>query len=68
MVAPAQPPFYGQWRVGGSDGALVDGSRVGPFGTIEEAYGAAIAEATQMPADGFMQVVDSAGRPMTPVV
>lgn len=73
MAAPAQPPFYGQWGIPGDEGALVDGGRVGPFDTIDEAFSAAAeaardAGATKMPLDGFAQVVDSAGRPVGSVI
>lgn len=73
MTAPAQPPFYGQWGIPDKEGAIVDGGRVGPFDTIEEAFQAAAkaaadAGATKMPLDGYAQVVDAAGRPVGPVI
>lgn len=61
------PPYFGQW------GALRGGSgQVGPFDTIDEAFDAAVAAAvahgaTELPTDGWAQVVDSRGGSVGPV-
>lgn len=67
MATFAAPPFYGQWGVlNGPSG------RVGPFDTIEQAFQAAVDAAvsngaTELPTNGFAQVVDSRGNAVGPV-
>lgn len=66
------PPYYGQWGVHVGGGVIGASGRVGPFNTSEEAFSAAAkaaidAGATELPTDGFAQVVDSKGRPVGPV-
>lgn len=66
------PPFYGEWGVVGSDGAIVKSGRVGPYDTIDQAFSAAAQAAvdngaTALPTDGFAQVKDSRGQAVGPV-
>lgn len=66
------PPYYGDWGIPDAEGFIVDGGRVGPFDTIEEAFSAAVeaageAGAKALPLDGFAQVVDSRGRSVGPI-
>jgi hypothetical protein len=67
------PPFYGEWAVvDESTGKYTDGGRVGPYDTIDEAFNAAAAAASdagarKMPLDGFAQVKDSRGQAVGPV-
>lgn len=67
MATGPVPPFYGEWGVVGGESG-----RVGPFNTSEEAFTAAAraavdAGATELPTDGFAQVVDSRGQSAGPV-
>lgn len=67
------PPYYGEWGIPASGGEIVDGGRVGPFDTIDEAFSAASKEAVKagarkMPMDGYAQVKDSRGVPVGPVI
>lgn len=66
------PPYYGQWGVHVGGGVIGASGTVGPFATSAEAFAAAAkaavdAGATELPTDGFAQVVDSKGRPAGPV-
>lgn len=80
MVAPAVydpqglPPYYGQWGVVDEEtGRYIDSGQVGPFSSIDEAFGKAADEASahgarKMPLDGFAQVLDSRGRAVGPII
>lgn len=66
------PPYWGEWGVVGEGGAIQDCGRVGPFDTIEEAFGAAADAAvkhgaTALPGDGWAQVKDSRGKGKGPI-
>lgn len=67
------PPYFGEWGIPGAEGHIIDGGRVGPFDTIDEAFQAAAeaasnAGARMMPLDGFAQVKDSQGRSVGPII
>lgn len=60
------PPYWGEWGAPGECG------KVGPFDTIDEAFGAAADAAgehgaTALPGDGWAQVKDSRGRSVGPI-
>lgn len=72
-IPPGRPPFWGEWGVVDEEGRSVDGGRVGPFNTSQEAFDAAGKEASdhgvkRMPLDGFAQVRDSNGNPVGPII
>lgn len=72
MTPPVTPPYYGQWGVHEGGGMIGAHGQVGPFSTAEEAFSAAAkaavdAGATELPTDGFAQVVDSKGQPAGPI-
>ena len=69
---PASPPFWGEWGVVDEEGRTVDGGRVGPFGTVQEAFDAAAQTAHDhgaelLPTNGFAQVKDSRGVSVGPI-
>ncbi len=64
---PIATQYWGEWGV-----LDVDGGRVGPYNTPEEAFEAAVAEAVrygakELPLDGFAQVADDQGEPVGPI-
>jgi hypothetical protein len=66
------PPYWGEWGVVGDEGFCTDSGQVGPFATIDEAFGAAADAAgehgaTALPGDGWAQVKDSRGRSVGPI-
>jgi hypothetical protein len=66
------PPYWGEWGYVNADGEILDSGRVGPFDTIDEAFGAAAEAAsehgaTALPGDGWAQVKDSEGKGVGPI-
>jgi hypothetical protein len=66
------PPYFGEWGVVGDGGRVKECGKVGPFDTIDEAFGAAADAAvehgaTALPGDGWAQVKDSRGKGKGPI-